>query len=135
MKKQFFLTLLLLATFIVCQNQGANASKKAVIPGTTSLASFKFIFHAPPPKPFLQMVGGAIDPLDSTLIYDMYGSNPTVGTVSSLIIFKSGVQQSSAGITFSIAYSKNGANTFGVTGSITRANGTSFSVTGTYDIS
>ena len=95
MKKQFFLTLLLLATFIVCQNQGANASKKAVIPGTTSLASFKFIVHAPPPKPFLQFVGGAYDPLDSTIIYDMYGSS---GSLSSVIVFKSGVHQSSAGI-------------------------------------
>jgi len=135
MKKQFLFTLLLLATFVVCQNQGANASKKAIAPSTTTLASFKFIFHAPPPKPFLQFVGGAIDPLDSTLVYDMYGSNPTVGTVSSLVIFKSGVQQSGTGITFSIAYTKNGTNTFAVTGTITRANSTTFSVTGTYDIS
>lgn len=135
MKKQLLLTLLLMVTFVVCQNQGANASKKAVVQSATTLANFKFVFHAPLPKPVLQFVGGAIDPLDSTLVYDMYGSNPNTGLVSSLIIFKSGVQQSGTGITFSAAYNRTGGTTFQVTGTITRANSTTFSVTGTYDIS
>jgi hypothetical protein len=131
MKKSIILTFLLVATITVCQNQRASASKKIANPKALTISLIRLNLKLSQPKPVLQFVGAAFDPLDSTIVYDMYGSS---GSLTSVIVFKNGVQQSSSGISISGNYHPGGANLFIVTGSITRG-GSSFSVNGTYDIS
>lgn len=131
MKKSIILILLLIATITVCQNQRASASKKTILPKSLSINFIKANLQLSQSKPVLQFVGAAFDPLDSTIVYDMYGSS---GSLTSVIFFKNGVQQSSSGISISGNYHSGGATLFIVTGSITRG-GSSFSVNGIYDIS
>src|ERR1700749_4069449 len=107
MKKSTILIILLSVLFTISQNQAVNATKKSTSTGFVNLAALHVNLRVTPPNLFLQFVGGVFDPLDSTIIYDRYGSG---GSLSSVIVFKSGVQQSSAGISITGSYHSAGTN-------------------------
>ncbi|ASU32546.1 hypothetical protein [Mucilaginibacter xinganensis] len=133
MKKSIILTFVLATTIAFCGNQSANASKKSTCSSGVEVTINKINLPLVKPKPLLQFVGGVPDPLNSAIIYDLYGSS---SSVTSVTVFNNGTQQFGTGATATGSYRQEGTTTFFILNvTIYRGNGTSFTFFGTVDIS
>jgi hypothetical protein len=132
MKKSIIFFFLLTATFLFCQNQNVIAAKRP----TVIKSPFSVIKISSPSnnlKFFDLGVGYMNDPNNASILYVIFG-NSSGSTLTIVKVYISGALQPGTGVTVSGSYSQIGSGQYRVTGTITRADQTSFSCSGIYDM-